>query len=134
MQQFSIRVSRALLIVLWLSLAFPAQAQPHPGDPLHIVADAGGVNGSRESGAGARSTAPQPLPAMPDDPVRSSAAGDLDSLFHRLNNQLGVILAHAELLEAKATDDANRARAAHVVGAALEALSVTRVITQRTTL
>ena len=43
MQQFSIRVSRALLIVLWLSLAFPAQAQPHPGDPLHIVADAGGV-------------------------------------------------------------------------------------------
>ena len=71
---------------------------------------------------------------MPDDPVRSAAGGDLDTLFHRLNNQLGVILAHAELLEAKATDDANRARAAHVVGAALEALSVTRVITQRTTL
>ena len=59
---------------------------------------------------------------MPDDPGRPAAAGDLDALFHRLNNQLGVILAHAELLEAKATDDANRARAAHVVGAALEAL------------
>jgi hypothetical protein len=71
---------------------------------------------------------------MPDDLVRSAAAGDLDTLFHRLNNQLGIILAHAELLEAKATDDANRARAAHVVGAALEALSVTRIITQRTTL
>jgi hypothetical protein len=70
---------------------------------------------------------------MPDDPVRVSSA-DLDALFHRLNNQLGVILAHAELLEAKATDDANRARAAHVVGAALEALTVTRVISQRTSL
>jgi hypothetical protein len=71
---------------------------------------------------------------MPDEPVRSSSGGELDLLFHRLNNQLGVILAHAELLEAKATDEANRARAAHVVGAALEALSVTRVITERTTL
>ena len=70
---------------------------------------------------------------MPDDLARPTS-GDLDALFHRLNNQLGVILAHAELLEAKATDDANRARAAHVVGAALEALSVTRVISQRTTL
>ena len=59
---------------------------------------------------------------------------ELRLLFHQLNNQLGIILAHAELLEAKATDDANRARAAHVVGAALEALSVTRVITQRTSL
>ena len=36
-------------------------------------------------------------------------------LFHRLNNQLGIILAHAELLEAKATDEAHRARAAQVV-------------------
>ena len=31
---------------------------------------------------------------------------DLRLLFHRLNNQLGIILAHAELLEAKAPDDA----------------------------
>ena len=30
---------------------------------------------------------------------------ELRLLFHRLNNQLGIILAHAELLEAKATDD-----------------------------
>ena len=35
----------------------------------------------------------------------SDAAGDdLRTLIHRLNNQLGVILAHAELLEAKAPD------------------------------
>jgi len=42
-------------------------------------------------------------------------APELRLLFHRLNNQLGIILAHAELLEAKAPDDMNRARAAQVV-------------------
>jgi hypothetical protein len=47
---------------------------------------------------------------------------ELRLLFHRLNNQLGIILAHAELLEAKATDDMNRARAAQVVASALEAI------------
>ena len=30
---------------------------------------------------------------------------ELRLLFHRLNNQLGIILAHAELLEAKAADE-----------------------------
>ena len=48
---------------------------------------------------------------------------ELRLLFHRLNNQLGIVLAHAELLEAKATDDMNRARAAQVVASALEAMS-----------
>jgi hypothetical protein len=57
---------------------------------------------------------------------------DLWTLFHRLNNHLGVILAHAELLEAKASDDTHRARAGHVVGAALQALSVTRDLRART--
>jgi hypothetical protein len=47
---------------------------------------------------------------------------ELRLLFHRLNNQLGIILAHAELLEAKATDDGNRARAAQVIASALEAM------------
>ena len=36
-------------------------------------------------------------------------SADLRLLFHRLNNQLGVILAHAELLESKAADDVSRA-------------------------
>ncbi|MGE0703922.1 MAG: hypothetical protein AB7F99_05350 [Vicinamibacterales bacterium] len=54
--------------------------------------------------------------------------GDLRLLFHRLNNQLGIILAHAELLEAKATDDVNRARAAQIVGGVLEAMRTTREI------
>jgi hypothetical protein len=45
--------------------------------------------------------------------------GDLRTLIHRLNNQLGVILAHAELLEAKAPDAGQRARAMQVVSTAL---------------
>jgi hypothetical protein len=49
-------------------------------------------------------------------------------LFHRLNNQLGIILAHAELLEAKAADDMNRARAAQVVSSALEAMATAKEI------
>jgi signal transduction histidine kinase len=55
---------------------------------------------------------------------------DLRGLFHELNNQLSVILAHAELMEAKAADPAQRARASQVVTAALEAMSVTRSIRQ----
>ena len=53
---------------------------------------------------------------------------ELRLLFHRLNNQLGVILAHAELLHAKAPDDANRARAAQVVASALEAMGTARAL------
>jgi hypothetical protein len=53
---------------------------------------------------------------------------ELRLLFHRLNNQLGIILAHAELLEAKASDDMNRARAAQVVASALEAMGTAKEI------
>jgi hypothetical protein len=53
-------------------------------------------------------------------------------LFHRLNNQLGIILAHAELLEAKATDDMNRARATQVVSSALEAMGTAKEIRRLT--
>lgn len=48
---------------------------------------------------------------------------DLLRLFHRLNNQLGVVLANAELLEAKITDEKHRARASQVVSGALDAIS-----------
>jgi len=58
-------------------------------------------------------------------------AADLRTLFHRLNNQLGIILANAELLQAKATDDATRARAAQVVGSVLEAMTTAREIRTR---
>ena len=45
-------------------------------------------------------------------------------LFHRLNNQLGVVLANAELLESRLTDDAQRARAGQVVSGTIEAIGV----------
>lgn len=59
-------------------------------------------------------------------------SSELRLLFHRLNNQLGIILAHAELLEAKSVDDVNRARAAQVVTSALEAMATAREIRQHT--
>jgi len=53
---------------------------------------------------------------------------ELRLLFHRLNNQLGIILAHAELLEAKATDDISRSRAGQVVASTLEAMGTAKEI------
>ena len=58
---------------------------------------------------------------------------ELGLLFHRLNNQLGIILAHAELLEAKSPDDIQRARAAQVVASVLEAMGTAREIRRRAT-
>jgi len=55
-------------------------------------------------------------------------------LFHRLNNQLGIILAHAELLEAKVQDEMNRARAAQVVASALEAMATANDIRRQTSI
>ena len=51
---------------------------------------------------------------------------DSGRLFHQLNNQLGIILANAELLEAKATDEMNRARAAQIVTSVLDAMNTVR--------
>jgi hypothetical protein len=57
---------------------------------------------------------------------------DLRTLFHQLNNQLGIILANAELLEAKATDAMNRARATQLVTSALDAMGTAREIRRQT--
>ena len=57
---------------------------------------------------------------------------DLRALFHRLNNQLGIILAHAELLEARASDDLGRARASQVVSSVLDAMGTAKEIRRRT--
>ena len=62
------------------------------------------------------------------DAVTQNNSRDLSELFHRLNNELGIILSHAELLEAKCDQDKNRSRAAQVVAAALEALGTARQI------
>lgn len=75
-----------------------------------------------------------PYPAVNDSRSRASSpddASDLRLLFHRLNNQLGIILAHSELLESKLPDEPQRARASQVVTAALEAMSVSRAIRQK---
>jgi hypothetical protein len=61
-----------------------------------------------------------------DDPTAVSAR-----LFHQLNNQLGIILANAELLEAKAGDDISRRRAAQVVASVLDAMATAREIRVR---
>ena len=57
--------------------------------------------------------------------------GDIGLLFHRLNNQLGIILANAELLEAKSGDEMGRARAAQVVASVLDAMTTAREIRLR---
>ena len=57
---------------------------------------------------------------------------ELRLLFHRLNNQLGIILAHAELLESKATDAMNLARAAQVVASTLDAMGTAKEIRRHT--
>ena len=56
---------------------------------------------------------------------------ELRLLFHRLSNELGIILAHAELLEAKALDQSSRARATQVVASALDAMGTVREIRDR---
>jgi hypothetical protein len=78
------------------------------------------VNGQRSTGGSTTDESPSNL--------------DLQALFHRLNNQLGIVLSHAELLETKATDEANRARAAQIVASALAAMGSVREIRHRTEL
>ena len=60
------------------------------------------------------------------------AAGDVRVLFHRLNNQLGIILACAELLELKAVDDVSRTRATEVVAKVLDAMGTAKEIRHKT--
>jgi hypothetical protein len=85
----------------------------------------------------------EPTPSVGPDPTvqsdgRNNAPGDAEEtlprltgaaeLFHQLNNQLGIILANAELLELKARDDTGRARASQVVTSVLEALQTARTL------
>ena len=56
--------------------------------------------------------------------------GDLTQHFRQLNNQLGIILANAELLEHRLQEEAHRARAGQVVASALEAIRTTQRLRQ----
>ena len=68
---------------------------------------------------------PDPAPS----PLESSP--EMRRLFHQLNNQLGIILAHAELLEVKAADEGQRARATQVISSVLDAMTTAREIRRR---
>ena len=72
------------------------------------------------------------MPAADDRTRAADGMSDLGLLFHRLNNQLGIILANAELLEAKSSDEMGRARAAQVVASVLDAMTTAREIRLRT--
>jgi hypothetical protein len=72
------------------------------------------------------------MPAADVTPGASSSDSDLGLLFHRLNNQLGIVLANAELLESRLEDEASRARAGQIVTGVLDALATTREIRLKT--
>jgi len=65
-----------------------------------------------------------------DVPEPPATASDLSRLFHQLNNQLGIILANAELLESRLADATHRGRAGQVVSSALEAIETVRKLRQ----
>ena len=76
----------------------------------------------------------------PNDATRNTAQNRMENvvsdpqlrlLFHQLNNQLGIVLAHAELLEAKSHDVTHRARAEQVVRSVLDALGTAKEIRRR---
>lgn len=62
--------------------------------------------------------------------LTAPATADVSRLFHQLNNQLGVILANAELLENRLSDGTHRLRAGQVVAGALEAIETVRKLRQ----
>ena len=71
--------------------------------------------------------------ALAADPALQAERA-LPALFHRLNNQLGIILACAELLELKAVDDVSRTRASEIVAKVLDAMGTAKEIRHTTDL
>jgi hypothetical protein len=70
---------------------------------------------------------------MPElNPPVGSSDSDLDQLFHLLNNQLGIILANAELLEHRLVEDTHRARAGQVVASTVDAIRTSQRIRRAT--
>ena len=73
---------------------------------------------------------PSAVPAALSSETTSQT--ELLRLFHRLNNQLGVILANAELLESRLVDETQRARAGQVVAGALDAIATVQKLRRMT--
>lgn len=70
-----------------------------------------------------------PLPFPRTGPAPESGLAERNALFHRLNNQLGVILANAELLESRLREqEGARARAEQIVAGAIAAIGTARDI------
>jgi len=63
-----------------------------------------------------------------DDSTQMPA--EVGSLFHRLNNQLGVILANSELLEHRLADEGQRLRAGLIVSGTLDAIDTVQHLRQ----
>ncbi len=73
-------------------------------------------------------------PQVPYPYDRSFFVGEtpeLHTLLHRLNNQLGIILANAELLETKLGDQASRSRASQIVISVVDAIGTAKGIRDR---
>jgi len=83
---------------------------------------------ARPGGSGPEHASGAPPASSAGDPLSDEPLAHLRALFHTLNNQLGVILTYAELIEAKAADEGARARATQIVSAAIEALETSKKI------
>jgi hypothetical protein len=72
----------------------------------------------------------------PETPLSNHREGsapdraDLGSLFHKLNNELGIILVNSELLEHKLADEGQRLRAGLIVSGTLEAMDTIQQLRQ----
>ena len=117
----------------WIGPLSPAFAAMHADDggsdgPPATQSGPGAASGANTAPEASRSSewigAPAPAPAV----VTDTSIDELRTLFHTLNNQLGVVITYAELLEAKAPDEGLRARATQVLTAALDALGTSRQI------
>jgi len=77
------------------------------------------------------SEVPFPAAGLKDIGVLDGDLPELGTLFHRLNNQLGIILANAELIENKSQSESARARAGQIVTSAVDAIATATDIRSR---